>query len=121
MTPELIADALLALLLTAALAAIVRLEIRLRTVRTGHADMARTVHELNAAAQRAEAAIRGLRLTAEGAGGDLDTKIARARALADELALLGERAGARISSTDSSRSSSSGGPAPVLRALAGAR
>lgn len=121
MTPELIADVLLALLLTAALAAIVRLELRLRTVRAGHADMARTVHELNAAAQRAAGAIRGLRATAEGVGGDLDARIVRARALADELALLGERAGSRMNVAESVRAPGPVGQGPVLRAFAGAR
>lgn len=117
MTPELIADALLALLLIAALAAIVRLELRLRTIRAGQADMARSAHELNAAAQRAEAAIRGLRATADNAGGDLEARIVRARALADELALLGERSGGRAPAIEPTRPAL----APVLRAFAGAR
>lgn len=118
MTPELFADALLASLLIAALAAIVRLEFRLRTIRAGQSDMTRTAQELNAAAQRAETAIRGLRLTAEGVGGDLDSRIARARALADELGLLSDRAANRVSSAEALRPTS---PSPVLRALAGAR
>jgi hypothetical protein len=118
MTPELFADVLLALLLTAALAAIVRLEFRLRTLRAGQSDMARTAIELNAAAQRAEAAIRGLRQTADGAGADLDTRISRARALADELGMLSERAGTRATTAPAHRAADA---APVLRALAGAR
>ncbi len=118
MTPELFADALLALLLTAALAAILRLEFRLRTIRAGQPDLARTVHELNAAVQRAETAIRGLRVTADGAGIDLDARIARARSLADELGLLSDRAAQRMSTNEAVRPAST---APVLRALAGAR
>lgn len=121
MTPELIADVLLALLLAAALAAIIRLELRLRTVRAGHADMARTVQELNAAAQRAESAIRGLRATAEGVGGELDARIVRARAIADELALLGERAAVRLNGADAPRPQAAANLAPALRAFAGAR
>lgn len=124
MTPELIADGLLALLLAAALAAIFRLEIRLRTVRAGQGEMARNAQELNAAAHRAEAAIRGLRATAEGAGSDLDARISRARALADELTLLTERGSARMSAAGSPSGYDAPRPAPQgpqLRALAGAR
>lgn len=120
MTPELIADGLLAMLLAAALAAIVRLELRLRTVRGGQADMARVAQELNAAAHRAEAAIRGLRATADGAGTDLDARIAQARSLADELNLLAGRGAARLAAEPPAvprlREA-----APALRALAGAR
>lgn len=121
MTPELIADGLLALLLAAALAAIFRLEIRLRTMRSGQAEMARTAQELNAAAQRAEVAIRGLRATAEGAGSDLDARISRARALADELSMLSERGAARPATVEPLRPIRSADPAPAFRALAGAR
>jgi hypothetical protein len=121
MTPELIADGLLALLLIAALAAIVRLELRLRTVRSGQAEMARTAQELNAAAHRAEAAIRGLRATADGAGSDLDARIGRARALADELTLLSERGAGRTNAGDAPRSARGTEPAFGLKALAGAR
>jgi hypothetical protein len=121
MTPELIADGLLALLLAAALAAIVRLEVRLRTIRTGQAEMARTAQELNAAAHRAEAAIRGLRATAEGAGSDLDARISRARALADELSLLSDRSAQRTPSADVTRNVRLDEDRPALRALVGAR
>jgi hypothetical protein len=121
MTPELIADGLLALLLVAALAAILRLEIRLRTMRAGQTDMARTALELNAAALRAEAAIRGLRATAESAGGDLDARIASARALADELNLLSGRASLRAQSADAAPVFRPRDNGPALRALAGAR
>jgi hypothetical protein len=121
MTPELIADGLLTLLLIAALAAILRLELRLRTIRAGQADMARTVNELNTAAHRAEAAIRGLRATAEGAGADLDMRIGRARALADELSLLSERGATRMAAVEPLRPSRGADTGPALRALAGAR
>jgi hypothetical protein len=121
MTPELIADGLLALLLCAALAAILRLEIRLRTIRNGQAEMARTAQELNAAAHRAEAAIRGLRATADGAGQDLDARIARARALADELSLLAERGASRPFQAEPVRPLRMADSSPALRALAGAR
>jgi hypothetical protein len=120
MTPELIADGLLALLLAAALAAIVRLEVRLRTVRAGHADMARVAQELNAAVHRAESAIRGLRATADGVGTDLNARITQARALADELNLLAGRGVARMSA-EPAASLRLREAAPALRALAGAR
>ena len=121
MTPELIADALLALLLCAALAAILRLELRLRTIRSGQAEMARTAHDLNAAALRAEAAIRGLRATADGAGQELDARIGRARSLADELSLLAERGALRTSQAEPVRPMRGNEGGPALRALAGAR
>jgi hypothetical protein len=121
MTPELIADGLLALLLAAALAAILRLEIRLRTVRAGQTDMARTVQELNAAAHRAETAIRGLRATADGVGAELDARIARARALTDELTLLTDRGTARAQAAPAFETARPPAPVSALRAFAGAR
>jgi uncharacterized protein YPO0396 len=113
MTPELIADGLLAALLIAAIAAALRLDARMRTMRRGQEDMARTAAELNAAATRAEAAIRGLRVTATECGGDLDHQLKRARAVADELSLLAERA-----PRTAQRAAE---PQPAFRALAGAR
>jgi hypothetical protein len=113
MTPELLTDGLLAALLIAAIVAVVRLDSRLRTLRGGQEQMARTAAELNAAALRAEAAIKGLRMTATECGGELDHQLKRARAVADELSMLAERA-----PRPAPRAAE---PAPVLRALAGAR
>jgi hypothetical protein len=92
MTPELLSDLLLGALLIATIAAVWRLERRLNAARAGQAVLAQSALELSQAAQRAEAAIQGLRATAEGCGADLDQRIKRARVLADELALLADRA-----------------------------
>lgn len=118
MSMELIADALLATLLIAAMAAIWRLDARLSVLRSGQGMLAKTAQDLNVAVARAEAAIQGLRLTANGCGDDLDARIKRARGLADELALLSERA---TKPSHDLRMTAAAPPQPLLRALNGAR
>lgn len=85
-------DALLMLLLVAAIAYGVRLERRLRTVREGQAAFAAAISELNTAAGRAEQALRSLKE----AGQETDLlhdRILKARALKQELEGLIAREG----------------------------
>ncbi|MBX3478129.1 MAG: hypothetical protein KF910_11000 [Brevundimonas sp.] len=84
-------DALLMLLLAAALGYGVRLERRLKTLREGQMAFAGAVNELNLAASRAEAALASLR--ASGQETDLlHDRIVKARALKTELETLIARA-----------------------------
>ena len=122
MTPELMTDGILTLLLMATILVVWRLEHRLSVVRAGQASMAASAAELMAAASRAEAAIKGLRLTADGCGAELDQKIKRARSIADEIGMLMERGQRSLESSEHGRSrSAEPQSAPVLRALGGAR
>lgn len=121
MTTEFLADSILATLLIAAIAAIWRLDARLGVLRAGQGAMAKTAQDLNASVMRAESAIKGLRLTADGCGEDLDLRIKRARAAADELALLCERASRTTPALAEARNASPAAPQPLLRALSGAR
>lgn len=85
-------DALLMLLLAAALGYGVRLERRLKTLREGQMAFAGAVNDLNLAASRAEAALASLR--AAGQETDLlHDRIVKARALKTELETLIARSG----------------------------
>lgn len=125
MTPELLTDGLLILLLIATIAVVVRLERRLGVLHSAQAAMATSIGALQTVTQRAEAAIQGLRNTADEGGAQLDGRIKRARAIADELSMLlgaAEKSGDRFVSE---RSRSSGAPetfaTAALRALGGTR
>ncbi len=87
----LILDAVLMLLLVAALGYGVRLERKLATLRQGQADFARAVGELNAAAGRAEAALGSLRAASQETD-LLHDRILKAQALKLELETLTARA-----------------------------
>ncbi len=78
-------NALLALLLLAALAFGWRLERRLKALRDSHEGFAKAVAELDAAAQRAEQGLADLRAAADEAAGTLTDRIEKARALAGRL------------------------------------
>ena len=84
-------DAVLMLLLVAALAYGIRLDRRLRTLREGQLAFAGAVNELNAAAGRAEAALGSLR-AASGETDMLHDRILKARAVKQELEMLIARA-----------------------------
>ncbi|HAH11482.1 MAG TPA: hypothetical protein DCL54_18570 [Alphaproteobacteria bacterium] len=118
MTPSLIADGLLALLLLAMLAAVLRLEWRLKSFRAGQTAMADLIRELTVASMRAEASISGLKNTAQESGAALDQQIKRARALTDEMALLSDRGTQMVQGP---RRPQSDPAATALRALGGAR
>jgi len=84
-------DAVLMLLLVAALAYGIRLDRRLRTLREGQLAFAGAVNDLNAAAGRAEAALGSLR-AASGETDILHDRILKARAVKQELEMLIARA-----------------------------
>ncbi|MFN7533656.1 MAG: DUF6468 domain-containing protein [Brevundimonas sp.] len=86
----LILDAVLMLLLVAALGYGVRLERKLATLRQGQTDFARAVGELNAAAGRAEAALGSLRVASQETD-LLHDRILKAQALKLELEALTAR------------------------------
>jgi len=87
----LILDAVLMLLLVAALGYGVRLERKLAALRQGQADFAKAVGELNAAAGRAEAALGSLRVASQETD-LLHDRILKAQALKLELETLWARA-----------------------------
>lgn len=86
-----IMDALLMMLLAAALAYGVRLDRRLKTLREGQLAFAGAVSELNTAAARAEAALGSLRASNQETD-LLHDRIVKARALKAELEALMDRA-----------------------------
>src|SRR5882672_4095038 len=65
-----------------------RLERRLASLRGTKEQLAAVIGELNAAAARAEAGIRGLKSAAETTGATLEERVKRARSLNDDLAVL---------------------------------
>ncbi len=64
------------------------LERRLAAVRRGQEGLKATIGELNGAITHAGASMRALKATAAGAAETLDERLARARAIIDELSLL---------------------------------
>jgi hypothetical protein len=75
------------------------LERRLAMLRKGQDGLKRIIGDLNGAIVSAGACMRALKDAAANAGEALDERLGRARAMADELALLvasGERAAARM-------------------------
>lgn len=71
------------------------LERKLTTLRTGQDGLKATFGELNAAILAAGTAMNALKASTAEAAGLLDTRLSRARALADELELI-TASGARI-------------------------
>ncbi|MGD2132226.1 MAG: DUF6468 domain-containing protein [Maricaulaceae bacterium] len=65
-----------------------RLDRRLTALKSGQDGVRRTVVELAEATARAEASVKALRAAGDSAGRELDEKVTRARALADELSFL---------------------------------
>jgi hypothetical protein len=87
----LIMNALLAVLLLAALGMGVRLNGRLKALRDSHEGFATAVHELNAAAARAEQGLADLRAASDEALDILSDRISAGRGLAQKLeALIGQ-------------------------------
>jgi ABC-type transporter Mla subunit MlaD len=75
------------------------LERRLAAVRKGQEGLKLTIGELDAAITNAGASMRALKAAASGASDTLDDRLARARAVIDELSLLtasGERIAERF-------------------------
>lgn len=89
-----VGDAIVALLLVATIAYSVVLNRRLGAVRSDREKFEALVRNLNAASQRAEAAVAHLRAIADELGRRLEKKTESARALSDDLAYMIERGGA---------------------------
>jgi hypothetical protein len=85
-------DLLLALLLLTALAMGARLNSRLKALRASHESFAKAVGELDAAAHRADRALKGLHAASEEAHDSLLARIETARALVVKLEKAGEAA-----------------------------
>lgn len=117
-----IMDALLMLLLAAALAYGVRLDRRLKTLREGQLAFAGAVSELNTAAARAEAAVGSLRASNQETD-LLHDRIVKARALKAELEALMDRAPAAVApravETPPARAEAPVAPAPAAASPVG--
>lgn len=86
-------DAVVALLLIATIGYSVVLNRRLTSVRSDRDKFEVLVRTLNAASQRAEAAVAGLRQNAAELSRRLDKRVEEARALSDDLVYMIERGG----------------------------
>lgn len=83
----LVIELVLAVMLAACLFYFWRLDRKLAALRTGQDGIRAAAAELVEATQRAEAAVRNLRVTAQDAGRDLQARINDARQTADRLGL----------------------------------
>ena len=104
---SLIVEVTLAGLLAATLICCVRLDRRLRLLRSDQDSLSGAVRALNAAVATAQSSLSGLRAAAHDADESLGRKVSSARGLADELSLLtsaGERIAARIESARANNS-----------------
>ena len=81
-------DLIFVLLLVATIVFAFRLERRLAALRGTKEQLVAVIGELNAAAARAEAGIRGLKNAAETTGASLEERLTRARSLTDDLGVL---------------------------------
>jgi hypothetical protein len=106
MTLAMALELLLSTLLAATLIYCIVLERRLTAVRKGQEGLKRMIGELNGAIAGAGASLRALKSAATGAAENLDDRLKRARAMADELSLLsssGERIAQRFDRAVSTR------------------
>ena len=113
---SLIVEVTLAGLLAATLICCVKLDRRLRLLRSDQESLSGAVRALNAAVAAAQTSLSGLRAAAQDADESLGRKVSSARGLADELSLLtsaGERIAARI---ESARANNAAHAAPRSRA-----
>ena len=86
-------DAIVALLLIATIGYSMVLNRRLGAVRNDREKFEVLVRNLNAASQRAEAAVTNLRVTADDLSRRLEKKVEEAKALSDDLTYMMERGG----------------------------
>jgi ABC-type transporter Mla subunit MlaD len=86
-------DAIVALLLIATIGYSIVLNRRLGAVRNDREKFEVLVRNLNAASQRAEAAVTHLRVTADDLSRRLEKKVEEARSLSDDLTYMIERGG----------------------------
>ncbi len=87
---ELIIDIVLVALLVAVIASSFILNRRIEVLRKGQSEMSGLVDKLDQATTTAQRSIEQLRFSGSKAQDDLTKEISRARALADELALITE-------------------------------
>ena len=85
---ELIVSVTLGILLVAMIVSAVRLSRRLDILRDGNGEMKALIESLNAATERAHAGISQLRAASQDTHEKLQAETKKARALADELALM---------------------------------
>lgn len=90
LAPEMIVDAVLAVLLIAAIVASTIVYRRLGTIREGQAELRALVDSLNTAVIDAQRSVGNLRQAAQDVEGRLDAKTAKAAAIADELGMITE-------------------------------
>ncbi len=81
-------DVVFVSLLVATIVFAFRLERRLASLRGMKDQLAAVIGELNSAAARAEAGIRGLKSAAESAGASLEDRVRQARTLNDSLTAI---------------------------------
>ncbi|MDZ4369194.1 MAG: DUF6468 domain-containing protein [Afipia sp.] len=96
-------EAIVCLFLVATIAYCAMLDRRLRAMRSGQDGLRDLVRDLNAATTQAASAIGNLKKASAATGEDLGEGIRRARALADELALMieaGDRIADRLGRSD---------------------
>ena len=84
-------EALVALLLVGAVIMCLRVDRRLRALKSGQDGMMETVRRLDESTDRARASLAALDRAAREHGETLETRVRHARELADELALLTDR------------------------------
>src|SRR5215467_1796683 len=94
MTPTLICDITVALLLIAAIGYAAVLNRRLAVLREDRAKLEELIRGLNVASVSAQTGIAGLRKATEEVGRDLEKELAASRSLRDDLHYLIERGGA---------------------------
>ncbi len=119
MNLTLIVEIALSVLLVATLVYCALLERRLAALRKGQDGFRQTIGELNTAIGSAGASMRLLKTAAAGAAETLDERLARARALIDDLSLLttsGERIAIRIENGAAAQPDRAAVSAPVSAA-----
>lgn len=90
LAPEMIVDAVLAVLLVAAIIVSTIVYRRLGTIRDGQAELRALVDSLNTAVIDAQRSVGNLRQAAQEIEGRLDAKTAKAATIADELGMITE-------------------------------
>jgi hypothetical protein len=119
MTISLIVELALSGLLLATIGYCAVLERRLSALRKGQDGLKETIGDLNSAIVNAGASMRALKAHAADAAETLDERLARARGLIDELAMLtsaGERIADRIDRTATTPRAAVNGSTPAILA-----
>ncbi len=111
-------DLLVASLLVAVIVYAIRLNRMLAGMRAGKEELAATITRFDAAAAHAERAVAAMGAAAAEAGKGLDSAIAEATALRDELVFLAERGdgiAARLAGTPSPKAPPAAAPTPPAK------